>query len=164
MKFKPKTKDHRSFVKLTDGQTVTGIFRGEAFEFRTHWHERRSVVCPGDGCELCMTKDKPKYQFRVNFITKENEAYIAKIWQGSYNFYDQLRDLNTDYPIDQNILKITRDGSGLHTKYKALPILNSQITPELEAKISQIPLNELGHITDFEKEPADGPDLSDIPF
>lgn len=168
MKFLPKSEDTRNFLKLKDGETLKGVFRGEFNHFRIHWSDSRSVLCTGkEACDLCMKGDKSKFRFRANFIVKDGEAYVAKVIEQGWNFYETLRALNEgDYELEKYVMKITRNGTGLHTSYAAIPAPNGLVNTQMEAVLSKVQLNNLGHITESEVEPIDAPpaDLSDIPF
>lgn len=174
MKFKPKTEDSRNFLKLKANETISGIFRGDIYEFRTHWAENRSTVCPGkDSCPLCRSGDKSKFRFRVNFIVKEDAGYAAKIVEQGWTFYDLLRTINDgDYELEKFVMKISRHGTGLNTSYSVIPTPNGLVSPATELKLKEIALNELGHITESETEPISEmgkqtiPPISDddIPF
>lgn len=168
MKFKPKNEDTRNFLKLKAGETVTGIFRGELYDFRIHWADNRSTICPGpDTCEICREGNKSKFRFRVNFVVKEGEGYVAKVTEQGWTFYEVLRSLNEgDYPLEKYVMKITRHGERLNTTYTVIPAPSGLVSAELEKKLELVKLNDLGHITDAENEPPahTDTDLNDLPF
>lgn len=167
MKFKPKSEDTRNYVKIKSGESVTGAFRGEPFEFRVHWNDNRSSVCPGDTCDLCTAGSKATFKFRVNFIVKSEDGYEAKVLEQGWRFYEDLRTLNEEYsPIENHIFKISRQGEKFQTKYSIFPIPNGNITADKEALISQVGLNDLGHISQTETEPPsiEDSDLGNITF
>lgn len=171
MKFKVSTEDKRDYFKLKNGQTVKGIFRGELYEFKQHWKDKKSVLCPEtEACELCKLGDKPKFRFRVNFIVRdENGAYIAKVMEQGWNFYKTLRNTNESYDLEKNVLQITRHGDDIHTTYAVLPVPNGAVTDKLEAELKALTLNDLSHsITADSNEEAEEqppyPTDSDIPF
>lgn len=164
MKFESKSEDTRNFLRLKPGESAIGMFRGDPFSFRTHWANNRSTVCPGSAnCEICQSGNKAKFRFRVNFITKEVDTYVAKIIEQGWTVYDTMRNLNADYDLEKFTVKVTRHGSGMETTYTIIPMPNGQINPEKEKQLAQVKLNDLGHITETEKEPAESPDL-EIPF
>lgn len=171
MKFKAKSEDTRNYVKMKSGESVVGVCMGEPFEFKTHWgDDNRTTVCTGAGCPFCADKKKSAFRFRVNFIVKEDNKYIAKILEMGWNFYEELQMLDKEYhPIENYALKITRQGEKLSTKYSIIPVANGKITPEKEKEISKVVLNDLGHITNAETEPPAIDDAhiessGDIPF
>lgn len=101
---------------------------------------------------------------------KEGGEYAAKVVEQGWTFYETLRTLNEgDYQLEKNVMKITRQGSGLTTSYTVIPVPNGFISSETEQKLAAVKLNELGHITESETEPIDANiipsiDDEDIPF
>lgn len=154
MKFKTKIEDSRNYLRLKDGESVFGVFRGDLFEYKLHWAENRSVVCSESSqCELCQTGNKAKFRFRVNFLEKEGNTFIAKIFEQGWAVYDALRTMNeTDYDLEKYAMKISRKGFGLNTAYSILPVPNGMVREETEKKLMAIQLNDLGHIGETEKE------------
>lgn len=170
MEFKPKSEDTRNFVKLKDKESIVGVFRGKFYEYRTHWADGRSTICPGkEQCDLCKAGNKSKFRFRVNFVVKEGDGYGARVLDQTWTVYETLRALQEDYhPLEKYIVKITRHGSGLQdTSYTVIPVPNALIDHEKEKKIDAVALNNLSHITEAETEPPASPPPygdEDIPF
>jgi hypothetical protein len=134
----------KNLIKLKDKESITGVFRGEVVEFRQHWENKQSSLCTGDGCQKCADGKKPSFRFRLNFIVKEGDALVAKIFEQGWTVYGQLREINKDYPLNQNFVKISRSGSGQNdTSYTILPVKNSLLTKEQEAQASAVPLLDL---------------------
>lgn len=155
MKFLQPSEDSRNFLKLKAGESIQGVFRGEIYDFRIHWADSRSSVCAGkDICELCKSGNKSSFRFRVNFVTKEATGYVAKLIEQGWNFYGDMRSLNEGgYELEKFVVKITRQGEGLHTKYTILPLPNGLLTASSEALISKVTLNNLAHIAEIEAIP-----------
>lgn len=169
MKFRPKSEDTRNFVKLKDGESIVGVFRGELYEFKKHWADNRSTLCEGvESCVLCKAGQKPTFRFRANFLVKEGkDEYVAKVLEQGWTFYGLLRTLNEgDYDLEKYVMKITRNGTGLTTSYSVIPAPNGLVSSETEKKLKDVVLNDLGHITEGENEPAEPPPHGDedIPF
>lgn len=166
MKFKPKFEDTRNFLKLKPSESVSGTFRGDPYDFKIHWNDNRSILCPGkEKCDLCIAGEKPKFRFRVNFIMKEGNDYVAKVIEQGWTFYETLRSLNeSDYELEKYMMKITRQGSGMNTSYTIIPAPNGLLTSEVEKKVSQVVLNNIGHITEHENESSENTTDADIPF
>ncbi len=163
MKFRQRDEDKRNFLKLKDGETISGIFRGDLFEYRLHWADNRGIVCTGHDCELCKAGNKSKFRFRLNFIVKEGKDYVAKVFEQGWKTYELLSSMNdSDYPLEKYVLKITRRGIGLDTSYSIMPAPNGLVSAETEAKLKDVSLNVLDHITEAEKEPA--PVVEDMPL
>lgn len=145
------------FVKLADGQSIEGVFRGDPYcyyakfkdpkEF-THWEEGLS------------------FKFKINFVAIENGKLVPKIFQGGAKVRDALLDAKEEYGID-TIFKIKRTGSGKDdTRYAVL--FKAKLTPEQTEKIKALPLKELvGKVSATEEMPEDDtppPSEDGIPF
>lgn len=132
----PETNGSADFLKLKDKETVTGVFRGEVYEFTGLWKEGKFLL--GEG---------KSFRFRVNFITKdETGAYVAKVWEQGVTVYNQLKDLHAEYDLPQTIVKITRSGSGpSDTSYSVLPIKKSEVSEALEKQLAAVELKDISH-------------------
>lgn len=162
-----------NFLKFKPGDFVTGVFRGSLFVFYQHWAkgDERSTVCSGEGCELCAKKKSPSMKFRLNFVTKdESGQFVAKIFEQGFSVFNQLKTLNTDYPLEKSIVKITRMGSGTDTRYTIMPMPKHEVTPALEAQLAQVKLNDCEKFGDDDNASGGSSDApswttdSDIPF
>lgn len=157
MKFKrdiPEAGGSKNFLKLKDKESVKGIFYGDPHEFSILWENGKSSVVP-DGTP------KSSFRFRINFITKEGPSYVAKIFENSATVYRQLGDLHEEYNLQETVVKITRNGTGMETTYSILP-LKDPVTPELKEHLKTIELNDLETRKD-NKPPAFDAD-ENIPF
>lgn len=125
------------FLKLKDGESVVGVFRGEVYEFYSKWENNKSVLT---------TADDPdgKSRFRLNFVVKEDK-FTAKIWEFGLTIYNQLADINEEYPLQSTKVKITRRGTGTDTIYMILPMLKEPIPAQAMKEIESLPLNILEH-------------------
>lgn len=165
--------DNRSYVKLKDKESLRGVFRGAPHDFKIHWLNNRSHPCTGrPDCPHCMAGDKPKFRFNLNFVTKENDQYVVKVFEQGWTVYEQLREINKDYPLEHTLVKITRNGSGTDTTYTILPLPNGTLTADQEAVISKLPLADLSAGPDSSPQPmpsdamAGQPEafVDDLPF
>lgn len=151
--------DGKHFVKLKDRESIVGVFRGDPHDFRQHWVNNRSSICSGSECKLCADKNKNTFRFRVNFITKENEVYVAKVFEQGWTVYEQLKALHEgDYPLDKTIVRITRSGTGQQTTYTIIPVPKGDITPDIEKKLSVVALH---NVIDLGKDDVDVNDAQD---
>lgn len=127
-----------SYLKIAEGQPVIAVLRGELHTFFKRWHEGKSEVVvegtPGG-----------KRKFSVNAVIYENGGFVAKVWEFSGPVYDQLYEINEEYPLSQIKIKITRKGQKLDTEYKILPLLKDEdkLTTEILNAINAVPLNIL---------------------
>lgn len=171
MKFKdlPQETSGGSFVKIGAGESVIGVFRGEPHDFRQHWVGDRSEIClggsSGDGCVHCANGIRPTFRFRINFMVKEGNAYIAKIFEQGRRVYDQLKGLHADYDLEQTVVKISRQGSGKDdTVYSVLPLPppKGSLSKEALSAIKDVKLHDLVNPID-DSESHHGSDM-DVPF
>jgi len=99
------------FLKLKDGESVVGVFRGEIYEFHTKWINNKSIPASPDDPEA-------KTRFRANIIVPVNGKPVAKIFEFSYPVFEQMAMINK---IKGDITKvkthIARMGEGTSTKY-----------------------------------------------
>ncbi len=162
--------DSGLFIKMGDGDKITGVFRGEPKIFRVHWVNGRSSVCDGkDTCQLCEKaqvdeKLKGKFRFQLNFITKVDGVWLAKVFEGSYQTYKALKELHeSDYDLENTAVSIKREGEKTDTRYVVMPLKNNGglKAPDFKA-IHAIPLNQLKD--DAPDAAAGDSNEEDIPF
>ena len=131
------------FLKLGDGEAVTGVFRGEPFDWRQHWLNGKGIACTGKGCQHCET-DKASFRFKINFVVNENGAMTPKIFESGWGFYESLKSLQeTGYNLERTTVRLHRSGLKTDTKYTVVPVPNGEINDEVEGQISQIKLLDL---------------------
>lgn len=175
MKFKtlPKLvekKEGASFLKLKDGESIEGVFRGDPYDFRNHWdkNSQRSVLCTGDSvCPYCEDKEKSRFRFRINFITKENGQLVVKIFESSRTVYEDLAALSQNYLLEKTKVSISRKGEGLKTKYVVQPVPEWKVNEKALAVIEGLKLFDLEQLDSQSEENQDSePDFDDegVPF
>jgi hypothetical protein len=158
MKFKERPKGPNNFLKIESGQTIKGILRGELFDYEQHWSMNRGEPCKGPSCLLCEEGHKKTFRFRANILINEGGIYTCKIFEQGGPVYDFLKGLSEEYDLEKTVLKITRTGEKLQTKYSIMPV------PGVvdDAKFKDIPLHDL---TKFEKsETEENAEADSIPF
>lgn len=137
MKFKDTpAKTNLSFLKLKDGDSCIGVFRGEPHEFYEIF--KQGEVPPG-------TKGA-SFRFRINFVMREGSAYVAKVFQNGITAYKTLQHLNQEYDgLENVVVKITRTGSTKDdTVYHVLPLPpKQQPSEEAWAVITEVELQDL---------------------
>jgi hypothetical protein len=127
-----------NFVRFKDGETVAGICRGEIEHGYVLWENKVKTEVP---------KGTPgaKFNFKVNFIVKEGTVYVAKVLEQGAQIYKQLKALSEQWELEETVLLISRDGSGLETEYTVMPAPpKQQVTKEALEFIKTIELNDLG--------------------
>lgn len=153
------------FIKLKDGDSITGSFAGDPFEFYQHWSGNRSVICPGKAtCAQCKEGDKGSFRFRLNFIVKEGDGYVAKVFEQGGKIYDYLRDMDHEYKgLERVPVKITRKGTDKNTSYVILP--QPPLSPKQIQTLAKVPLLALQPTTNAPaEEQVPEETVDDMPF
>lgn len=155
MKFKdtPK-KTNLSFLKLKDGESAIGVFKGDPYEFYEIYQQ--GVVPAG-------TKGA-SFRFRINFITREGASYVAKVFQNGVTVYKTLKYLNEEYDgLENVVVKISRTGSTKDdTIYHVLPLPpKQQPTEDGWTLINEVELQDL---SEGEKKSIKEPDFDQTPM
>jgi hypothetical protein len=151
----PETGGSKNFIKLKDKESISGIIMGEIHEFFILWENGKSRE---------VSEDTPgaKFRFRVNFVIKEGSVYVPKILEQGLIVYKDLAAINEEYPLEQTVIKLTRNGTGTDTTYSLLPLLKQQPTEKILAHLSTI---ELLSLTSTKGADAGPPkEHSEIPF
>lgn len=126
-----------SFLKIEDGQSVTGVFRGNVHKYYQLWPqggEKKVSDEPFPGAQL---------RFKANFVVYENKQFVAKIFDFVANTNNSLANLSKVCDVRKTKVMITRNGMGKKTTYTVLPVLNEPITEEQLKKIEAVELNLL---------------------
>lgn len=160
------------FLKIKNGESVRGIFRGESFDFFQHFDDGApKTICPGSSsCDLCKSGKRPGWRFRLNFLVRTNGAWTAYIFEQGTRVYNQLVTLNKTFPLETTPVVISRTGSDkATTTYSVLPAQQAPISPETLQSIEHIPLRNLDPLyREKEEEMGEQGDyndrIDDIPF
>jgi len=155
---RPKGLGGQNFLKLNDGESVTGAFRGDIYKFKRHWVNGRGVECDGPTCTVCKAaqgdkKQFPTFRFRINFVTNKDNQWSAKIFESGGETYDLLETLDKKYDLSKMAVEITRIGLGTKTKYQIFPLKDYPITDELKKKLESVSLHALSTQTDDNEMP-----------
>lgn len=136
----PKSENGGStvFLRLKDGASINGVFRGEIYEFYSKWVGNKSHITNADDPD-------GKTRFRLNLVTLEDGKFVAKIWEFGLNIYNQLADINEEYDLTKTKVKITRRGTGTDTTYMLLPLVKEPIPAKTMKEIEAVHLNILEH-------------------
>lgn len=146
MKFESKKSElGKHFISLKDGEEVMGVFQGEPHVHHNHWDNasKRSTLCSDtEDCKLCAAGDKKKFRFRLNMIVKnESGELVAKVLEGGWKLYNALGEINTEFPLEKNYIKVKRTGKTMHdTVYTVLPSTKVQLSEETRSAIEKTAL------------------------
>lgn len=126
------------YLKLKDGESKVGVFRGEPYEYFILWANGKSQV---------VNRDQPgaKARFKLNFVVYNEtiKGFEALVWEFGTMVYNQLAEINTEYPIETTKIKVTRNGVGTDTVYSLLPILKEPLGPKALKDLEAVKLNLL---------------------
>jgi len=126
------------YLRLKDGESVTGILRGDIHVFYAiGFGADTRVVGPGQG---------GKRKYRHAFVVKEGQGYAAKIWEFGPKIYDSLSALEAGgWDLQKTLLTINRTGSTKeNTKYTVTPNRQEPSEAALNA-ITALELPTLAH-------------------
>jgi hypothetical protein len=138
------------YITLKDGDSIEGVFRGEPYCFYQKFQEKTEYESWSEG---------RSFKFKINFIIKEGDKFIAKIYRGGATVRDALLMSKEEYGLDC-IFKIKRMGSSKEdTTYSVL--FKSNLTPEQKAQIDSIKLYEFKKNSVVNEEPIGE---EDVPF
>lgn len=130
-----------NYIRFKDGEAVYGILRGDPVEYYELWDQSKNKTIVPAGTHGA------KFKFKMNMIIKEGTSYVAKILDAGASIYSQLRALHEEWgdELENTVIVIRRDGSGLDTEYSVNPAPpKQQVTPESLEFIRTIELNDLG--------------------
>lgn len=126
-----------NYIKLKDKETIAGVLRGEPYECYVLWENKVKTEVP---------KGTPgaKFNFKINMIVKDGSSYAAKVLEGGAQIYKQLATLSKEWELDETVVIIGRDGTGLETEYTVMPAPpKQQVSKEAMEFIKTIELNDL---------------------
>jgi hypothetical protein len=137
-----------NFLKLNDGEEVTGIFKGEPYTYRRHWINQRGVECEGVGtCQYCAAENQkpekdrafPSFRFRINFVTTKDGKWVSKIFEGGGELYDQLVKIDQKFDLSKTVVDLSRSGTKQNTKYSVLPRTDLPLSKDMAEKVAAVP-------------------------
>ena len=158
--YQPKnegTKGESKFIKLQDGESVTGVIRGEKKEYHVVWDKvnKRSVTVEP-------YTDGAKFRFKTNFVMKDGLA--PKILEQGWMVYSAIKDLHkAGYDMQNTWVRISRSGKGLDTSYTVLPMPEFKLSESEKQAVEALVLNDLPVDPPANKEPEHQVN-EDIPF
>jgi hypothetical protein len=138
---------HSTFIKLSDGDEMRGIFKGRTYGRYVVWIEGRTE--PYDPKKHAGIKDKsgkpvsPSKREACNFYHRDEDgSWSVKIFDASESFFDQWTDRLNDFEnSDGKLWRIKRRGERRKTRYDMDPI--SDLTPEDQEAIAALEPHDL---------------------
>jgi len=129
---KSKEEGGGKFIKLKDGEDITGVFVGIPRFFYKKYQDKTEYPKWAEGLN---------FRFQINFLVKENGVYTAKLIEQGSTFRDTLLSVKEEYGLDC-VYKIKRKGSGKEdTLYSIL--FKEKLSPEQMAELKKVKLNDL---------------------
>lgn len=152
--------DSKHLIRLKDGESISGVFRGEPYDFRQHWIDNRPQFCSGVSCPECEKKLRSSFTFRLNLVVFEKGIFVAKIFEQRSTVYKQLKNLHrSGYDLTKTVVTITRFGKSKDdTTYSILPTPNKTFTPQLEAALAKVELHDLAKVDQMVNQPSNEPE------
>lgn len=159
-----------NYLKIADGENVVVIPRGEIYGFKVKWEGGKSSEIP--------ESDSARHnRFKVNVLVKENDKYVAKVWEFGVMIYNTLASFAEEMEIVKTKIKVSRKGTLTDTIYTLVPLgqIDSAQLQSIEAvklnilggavkrSAPMLPSSDLGPPPDWTTEPAPYDD-SDLPF
>lgn len=128
------TGSSKSFIKIGDGNHVIGMFKGTFETFYQKYEDSKYKIVP---------KSDPSgtFRFSVNFITKENGNFVAKIFQGSWHNLKDINDLQAvdGHDLEKIYVRISQTGERKNKRLTFAPYTKQ--APDFE-KIAKVELQD----------------------
>jgi len=154
----------KHILRLKDGDSIQGVFRGEITRFYQHWKSGRSIICPGrDTCDLCQSENeddrRANGRFRINFLIYVDGQWGAKVFEGGKRVFEQLKALNQDCPLEKMRVRISKSGEGKNSQIVISPVPGEAglIKPAVEKELQSVELIDLAMGEQEEKELEEAP-------
>lgn len=125
-----------NYLKLSDGQSVTGVARGEIYKFYQRWPQggqKEVFSVPTSGASL---------RYKINVVVPENGGFSAKVFEFGNKVYDQFAEIAENFEIENVKIKISRKGSGKSTDWFVLCL--GPVDSKALKSIAAVELNALG--------------------
>lgn len=136
-------------ISLESGQDIVGVFRGEPVVYYSSFNQATNSSIEKE--EPFVVNGKSAQQrFKVNFIVKEGDKYVAKVFSGSATTGKALADAEEEYGLD-TLFKIKRDGTGTGTKYHIM--YKAKLDENQIKLVNAVALNDL-YVSEKGEDPA----------
>jgi hypothetical protein len=148
-----------NYLKIESGTSVTGVFRGDVYEFFQAW--------PKGGMKKVSSEpfEGAKRRFKVNIVIHEGGKFVAKVWEFGARVNNQLADIAEEYDLTKTKIKISRQGSDKNTNWSIMPITKEPLTAKHLKEIDNVELNQLEGPSEASADVSLGEGFDDeIPF
>lgn len=130
-----KRNESSTFVKLTDGGKIVGVFVGGPFEFRSNF--KLKTQYPIDSTDY---PEKTSVRFKINFMAFTDGKFFPFVFEGSKTTALNLEAMLNKFGMDY-MYEISRVGADKKTKYNILP--ERPLSEREKEDVKKIPLHEL---------------------
>ena len=125
-----------NFLKLGDGENISGVLRGSIYRFYQAWPQggqKQIFEEPTAGAGL---------RFRVNFVTLDTLKPL--VWEFGVTVNNQLAEYSEEMDLSKTKIKVSRRGTGKsNTTWTVIPL--GAVDAKALKQIEVIPLNVLEH-------------------
>lgn len=123
------------FVKIESGQSMAGVLRGAPVFFKQVWNEGEEKQV------FSMDHQGGAKRFRMNFLTYSDGQWSALILENGPRLYAQIEEENSMRPIENSVVKLTRNGSGKNTTWDLRFV--KEVPEEARAVLDNVELLDL---------------------
>lgn len=135
-------------IKITDGDSISGVFIGEPVMYYNHFQDKKKYSRWVDGATE---------RFRWNFAEKTSDGWKVGIYDGPMGFGKDLWTAIEEYGQD-TLFKIARKGEGIETRYSVM-YMKDQPKSFKEPKAL-----ELFDLAKYIEDPFDLGDATEVPY
>lgn len=105
----------KSFVKVGDGNSVIGVFKGDPEIFYQVFENGKYKVVPKSDASGV-------FRFSINFITKEDGKLVAKLFQGNWHDLKALKALHDEFNLEETYVKVSQTGERQNKRMSFMPM------------------------------------------
>jgi hypothetical protein len=131
----PVTGGGGNYIKISDGESVTGVLRGEVKTAYILWGD--------DKVKQVVDRGTPgaRFTFTVNMVVFDAKGNLeAKLLEHGAKMYKELKALSEEYDLENTVIKIKRTGSTMNnTVYSIMPLAKA-MQPATIAKLEALEL------------------------
>lgn len=131
-------KEKLDVIKLKDGEPVYGVGLGKPYLYASKYNGKFYENVTWDG--NTRLPEGYKFRFRLSFAVKNGKNWTVRVLEGGKMLFNSLNEVNEESPIDENMVKIIRKGSGQNdTEYWAqVAGRDNKLTKEDAALLAQL--------------------------
>ena len=168
-----KSSGGSQFLSIKDGESETfaplvGLADMVSAEMHEYWDIRPAFYhpCIGRGCPGCEVENEPRFKGYLPVAKKDGSVMIFPFTISVYNQLEELEDELEGGSLKGYVIKFSRRGSGMATRYtvlglgkridvddKEVPDFISQLGPQTKEDITELLVSK-GLLDETDEEPA----------